>query len=126
MTKPAIITQIPRGIVATTPFEALINVGHVFVDDDNADRFSFQPVASEGVILPTSYKGTSGGGLWKFYLDQDDFSLVQARLIGVAYFEKPVGGEIHFIGHGQTSIYETLLNAIRQKWPSWTASGCCR
>ncbi len=117
MTKPPIITLIQNGIAATTPFEGMINIGHLFVDDDNADRFRFQPVASEGVKLPTGFRGTSGGGLWKFYLNQDDFSLVQARLIGVTYWEKPVGGELHLIGHGQVSVYETLFNAIRQKWP---------
>jgi hypothetical protein len=116
-TKPAIIEHIPKGIIATTPFEALLNVGHVFVDDEKADRFRFQPIASEGVILPASYKGTSGGGLWKFYLARENFSLVQARLIGVAYWETPVGDELHIIGHGQVGIYETLFNAICQKWP---------
>jgi hypothetical protein len=117
LTKPPIITQIASGTAATTPFEALINIGHVLVDDESADRFRFQPVPSEGVILPKSYKGTSGGGLWQFFLGQDDFSVVQVRLTGVAYWEKPVGDELHIIGHAQISIYETLFNAIRQKWP---------
>jgi hypothetical protein len=117
MSKSPIIDPIPTGIIATTPFEALVNAGHVFVDDENADRFRFQPIASEGMILPASYKGTSGAGLWKFYLAPESLSLVQARLIGVAYWEKPVGEEIHIIGHGQVSVYETLFNAIRQKWP---------
>ena len=116
MTKPAIVDHIPKGIIATTPFEALLNVGHVFVDDENADTFRFQPIASEGVILPTSYKGTSGS-VWKFYLARENFSLVQARLVGVAYWEKPVGDELHIIGHGHVGVYETLFNAIRQKWP---------
>jgi hypothetical protein len=117
MTKSPIVTRIAKGIVATTPFEALINVGHLFVDDESVDRFRLQPVPSEGVILPKSYKGTSGGGLWKFFLGQDDFSIVQVRLIGVAYWEKPVGDELHILGHGQISIYESLFNVIRQKWP---------
>ena len=58
-----------------------------------------------------------GGGLWQFFLGQNDFSVVQVRLIGVAYWEKPVGDELHIIGHGQISIYKTLFNAIHQKWP---------
>jgi hypothetical protein len=117
MTKAPILSEIPGGIAATTSFEALLNVGHIFVDDENADRFRFQPIVSDGAILPTSYEGTSGGGLWKFYLDPYDFSLVQARLIGVAYWQKPVGNELHLAGHAQVSIYKTLLDAIRQKWP---------
>ena len=117
MMKPAIITQIANGTVATTPFEAMINIGHLIVDDEGKDRFRFQPVASEGVKLPESYKGTSGGGLWKFFLNEDDFSVVQALLFGVAYWQKPVGDELHLVGHGTTSLYETLFNAIGQKWP---------
>jgi hypothetical protein len=117
MTKPPIIERSPKVIVATTPFEALLNVGHLFVDDEGTDRFRFQPIVSEGVILPTSYEGTSGGGLWKFYLAHETFSLVQARIIGVAYWQKPVGSELHLVGHGQVSIYDHLLNIIRQKWP---------
>jgi len=50
--------------------------------------------------------------------DRNNFSLVQARLIGVAYWEKPVGDELHLVGHGQVSIYKTLFNEIRQKWPA--------
>jgi hypothetical protein len=85
------------------------NVGHVFVDDENADRFRFQPVASEGVILPKSYKGTSGGGLWKFYLAQENFSLVQARLIGVAYWEKPVATNSTSSGMGRLASTRPYL-----------------
>jgi hypothetical protein len=116
MTKLPIVTPIVDGIVATTPFEGMINAGHLFVDDDSVDRFRLQPVAGDGVLLPKSYKGTSGGGLWKVFLGQDDFSIFQVRLIGVAYWEKPIGDELHIIGHGQVSIYDTLFNAIRQKW----------
>jgi hypothetical protein len=61
MTKPLIVTQLASGIVATAPFTALINIGHLFVDDESEDRFRFQPVASGGMILPKSYKGASGG-----------------------------------------------------------------
>jgi hypothetical protein len=116
LTKPPIITQVTNGTAATTPFEALINIGHVIVDDDDADRFRFQPVSSQGAILPKSYKGTSGGGLWLFFLGQDDFSVVQVRLVGVVYWEKPMGDELHLVGHSQISIYHTLFTAIRQKW----------
>ena len=95
----------------------MISLGNLIIDDEDADKFRFQPLASPGVVLPKSYQGSSGGGLWHFYLDQDDFSVVQARLVGVACFEKPMGDELHLLGHGQISIYHTLYNAIQQKWP---------
>jgi hypothetical protein len=42
---------------------------------------------------------------------------VQVRLIGVAYWEKPSGNELHILGDGQMSAYEALFNDVRQKWP---------
>jgi hypothetical protein len=51
-----------------------------------------------------SYKGTSGSGLWKFYFARETFSFVQARLIGVTYWEKPVDKELHLIGHGPVYV----------------------
>lgn len=116
MTKPPIVTRIATGIVTTRSFEAFIDIGNLFVDDEGADRFRFQPMSTQGNILPTSYKGLSGGGLWCFVLDHHDFSIAQVRLIGVAYWEKPMGDEFHILGHGPKSIYETLFNAICQKW----------
>jgi hypothetical protein len=35
----------------------------------------------------------------------------------VAYWEKPFGNELHILGHGQMSAYETLFSDMRQKWP---------
>jgi len=116
MTSPPVITQMPDAVVATTTFQVLVNIGNIIVDDVREDRFRFQPIASPGMPLPTSYKGTSGGGLWKFFLNQRDFSIVQARLVGVVYWEKPVKSELHLLGHGQVSIYQTLFNTICWKW----------
>ena len=118
LTKSPIITKYDKNIGIMVSFEEMINIGHVHVDDKNTDRFRFQPVASLGENLPSSYKGTSGGGLWQFFLNQDDFSVVQVRLAGVAYFEKKVEDELHIIGHAQISIYDRLFNAIREKWPT--------
>ena len=118
LTRPAIVVESGDTITSTTPFEALINAGHVFVEDDDADLFRLQPVPGEGTTLPQSYKGTSGGGLWKFLLDQDDLSVIQVQLIGVAFWEKLVDSEMHIIGHAGRSIYEALYKAIQEKWPN--------
>ena len=115
-TKPPVLGFTPVGVSVTSTFQTLLNVGKVFVDDENTDRFRFQPVSS-GNILPESYGGTSGAGRWRYYLARENFSLVQARLIGVAYYQEVVGEELHIIGHGQVGVYETLFNAISQKWP---------
>lgn len=116
MTSPAVITQMPDGVAATTTFQVMVNIGNIIVDDMGEDRFRFQPIASPGTPLPTSYEGTSGGGLWKFFLNQRDFSIVQATLVGVAYWQKRVGSELHILGHGPVSIYQTLFDAICRNW----------
>jgi hypothetical protein len=112
-----------RGNVSTTPFEALLNLGHVVEVSEVAamDLFRFQPIAGEGVALPTNYQGTSGGGLWQFFLDPEDFSLVQARLSGVVFWQRPVGDELHIVGHGQRSVYDVLFKKIVEKWPTEVA-----
>jgi hypothetical protein len=56
------------------------------------------------MTLPKSYKGTSGGGVWKFFLGERDFSVLQARLIGVAYWEMPVGDELHIVEQGKSAF----------------------
>jgi hypothetical protein len=57
------------------------------------------------MALTKSYKGTSGGGLWLIFLDRQSLAVVQASLVGVAYWEKPAGDELHVLGHGQISVY---------------------
>jgi hypothetical protein len=105
---------------STTSFEACWHAGNLFEAGyhDGMDLIRLQPIPVKGTVLPTSYKGTSGGGLWQIFLNPDDFSLVQARLVGVAFREKRVAEEFHIIGHGQRSIYETLFKEITKKWPT--------
>jgi hypothetical protein len=96
----------------------LANVGEIAEDrietSDNYDLFHFRPVPDEGFHSPTSYKGTSGGGLWRIYRNPNDSSEPVYRLIGVAFFQDAQKGLI--ICHGQTSLYVKLFDAIRQKW----------
>jgi hypothetical protein len=117
MTSDPAIALVPNGQTTTTTFQAVINIGNVIQDDPNADRFRFQPIASPGMPLPSNYEGTSGAGLWKFFIDNQTCAVVQARLIGVAYYQQSVEEQLHILGHGPISIYDTLLNAIHEKWP---------
>jgi hypothetical protein len=116
-TKPPVI----KGEVSVTPFEGLMNVGRVVEKSEahGMDLYRFLPVPGECTILPESYEGSSGGGLWRIYTKSEDngtYSLVQSRLAGVAFWEKPVEKELHIICHGQHSIYNVLYNQIKQKW----------
>jgi hypothetical protein len=105
------------GTLPTTAFKMVISISHVFSDDENADRFRFLPAPNEKIVRPTSYKGTSGGGFWRIFFNRDDCSIVQTSLIGLAYWEEHVRDQLYITGHAKISIYDTLFNAIRQKWP---------
>jgi hypothetical protein len=86
-------------------------------DANGNDLFRFEPVPAPGFKLPTNYKGTSGGGLWRLYTKQHDdgsFSLVQRRLVGVAFWE--TAEERHLICHGQSSVYGHLFANVRRQW----------
>jgi hypothetical protein len=104
---------------ATTPFELLLNGGRVLSVSRSGshDLVDFEPVPAPGFNLPASYRGTSGGGLWRLYTKKncdDTFSLVQRRLVGVAFWETPVTR--HIICHGHQSLYGHLITAIRNRW----------
>jgi hypothetical protein len=100
---------------------AAVNAGFVVSTDNFAgmDLFRFQPRATDGGRLPTSYEGISGGGLWHVALDpENEFSVAQIRLCGVAFWQKTVNDELHIIGHGPRTIYGSLFDKITKRWPS--------
>ncbi|HMF25950.1 MAG TPA: hypothetical protein VKG24_28025 [Pseudolabrys sp.] len=114
--------QMRGNAAAVTTFEGLINSGCVVAtsEADGMDLFRFQPVPGEGATLPSTYEGTSGGGLWRLYLKRGEdgtYSLIQSRLVGVAFWETPVEGELHIVCHGQQSLYRALFDRIRAEWP---------
>ncbi len=103
--------------LSTTPFRALLNMGSIanVSEAHGMDLFRFRPVAGDSFVLPTSYRGTSGGGLWKMYFEADG-SPIQTALSGVAFCETEVDNELHIIGHGPDSIYRVLYQGIKARW----------
>jgi hypothetical protein len=120
-------STVPGERISTTPFRAFLNLGDIADVNEvhGMDLFRFRPRAGEGVVLPTSYKGTSGGGLWQMYFGAEGRP-VQTRLSGVAFYETQVGDEVHIIGHGLHSIYQTLYQDIKTKWPDIGAPSVAR
>jgi hypothetical protein len=104
----------------TTPFpvSGLMSVGKIAdrIKNGEHDLFHFRPVPDDGFNTPSSYKGTSGGGLWRIYPQPDDGGEIVYRLIGVA-FQETNDRHRHIICHGQASLYVRLFDAIREKWP---------
>jgi hypothetical protein len=95
----------------------LISIGHI--DDrtqanDGHDLFHCQPDPDDHFHPPKSYRGTSGGGLWRIYPRPRDGREISYSLIGVAFYETK---ERQIICHGQASLYVKLFDAIREKWP---------
>ena len=80
------------------------------------DRVRLQPIYGKDVSRPTSFKGTSGGGLWKIFIDRADNGFVQSRLFGVAYYETVDHSELQLVCHGPRSIYSALLREIDETW----------
>jgi hypothetical protein len=101
----------------TDPFvvSALVSVGQIEdrMKIADYDLFRFRPVPDENFRAPSSYAGTSGGGLWRIYPKPDDGGEVAFRLIGVAFYET---ADRQIICHGQASVYVKLFDAVREKW----------
>ncbi len=102
----------------TDPFTVvgLVSVGQIEerLKIDEHDLFRFRPVPDENFRPPSSYAGTSGGGLWRIYPQPRDGGEAAFRFIGVAFYETDDG---QVICHGQASLYVRLFDAIREKWP---------
>jgi hypothetical protein len=96
-----------------TTMGALSNVG-IFKEAAGAsgyDFFEFVATPERNFKMPENYQGVSGGGLWKFYLKSKPggFDVVQARLVGVAFYQTD-GGTI--LCHGPHSIYHELYGRL--------------
>ena len=59
----------------------------------------------------------SGGGFCEIFIREDDLSFVQARLSGVAYWERQVGAELDLVCHGPQNVYVKLFDEIVARWP---------
>jgi hypothetical protein len=55
-TKRLSVVRTADRTVGTTSFDLMINLGNLIIDDEDADRFRFQPLASPGAALPRSYQ----------------------------------------------------------------------
>jgi hypothetical protein len=101
---------------APFPVSGLVSVGEISdrMKSGEHDLFRFRPMPDEGFHAPSSYEGTSGGGLWRIYPQPADGGEVAYRLIGVAFYQTE---DRQIICHGQASLYVRLFDAIREKWP---------
>jgi hypothetical protein len=86
---------------------------------DGYDLFEFEVTPGPDFKLPNSFGGTSGGAVWRFYIAEKNgaASVVDSRIVGVPFFEKPRDGKMIISCHCPKSIYGVLADAITKKWP---------
>jgi hypothetical protein len=107
-----------RGVVS---FSAFVSVGRVkrrFAIADDYEKLIYAPQALPMTELPEHWKGTSGGGLWRVRVGEDDEGQrkLDVALAGIAHMETRPGGNI--VCHGPRSLYGRLVAAMRAKWPN--------
>ncbi len=99
----------------------LMNVGKVenSAPENGYDMLLFTPQREENSASPTTFGGTSGGGLWEVFVNKNEdggLDFVQKRLAGVAFYERFDDG-MKIKCHGPDSLYTTLLPKIYEQYP---------
>ncbi|WP_417494642.1 hypothetical protein [Maricaulis sp.] len=118
MTQPAIAEGIKRtltikGLACPGSIVAAPHVGQW-------DQLHFKPQQQPDSSVPTDFKGTSGGGIWRVRLRGDadeNFTVADSWLAGVAYWQDEIESSLGIIGHGPISVYGHLLAALYRRWP---------
>jgi Ribosomal protein L7/L12 dimerisation domain len=110
-----------RRLVRLKSFTAIFGPGTSsnITEADGHDLFDFEVRPSPNFKLPSSFGGTSGGAVWRFYIAEKDgaAAVVDTRLVGVPFFETPRDGKMIISCHGPKSIYSVLADAIAKQWP---------
>ncbi len=118
-------TELPPelGRARVKGFHALYGLGCVVGEHESNgfDLFDFEVNYGPRTDSPYSYKGMSGGALWRVYCTKDDngeLSVVDKKVFGVAFYQSDLLDQKRIIiCHGPRSVYGPLIEAIREKWP---------
>ena len=118
------LRELPK-VVTTLEIGGLLNIGTVASRSPlrGQDRLYFRPRPGPEFVLPTSYGGTRGAGVWRVGLSDvstEENKALDRRLIGVAYYQTKQHNAKRprrIICNGPTGIYVDLLAKIHEKWP---------
>ena len=87
-------------------------------EHEGYDLATLVPPPEADILLPKSFGGVSGGGVWRvFYKPDGSNTVVDSRLIGTAFYELPTEGRTNLIHHGLRSLETKLIPLIRERWP---------
>jgi hypothetical protein len=76
--------------------------------------------------IPNSFEGTSGGAIWRFYVEQKDgkVQVIDRRLIAVPFHQSfTADGRREITCQSPKDIYGALVDQITARWPKETKSG---
>ena len=118
-------TNLPseQGLARVKGFRSLYGVGRVVREHEfnGFDLFDFEVSYDSEFKSPLSYKGMSGGTLWRTYCTKGDdaqLSISNNMVFGVAFHQSDISDRKRIITcHGPRSVYGPLVDAIRDKWP---------
>ena len=118
-------TDLPpeHGWARVKGFRAVYGVGLIVGEHESNgfDLFDFEVTYGPGSVSPVSYEGMSGGALWRVYYTKDDdgqLSVLDKKVFGVAFHQSDLSDQKRIITcHGPRSVYGSLIEAIREKWP---------
>jgi hypothetical protein len=103
--------------------EARIWLGNIerTYEHNELDLLDFDILFDESVRPPDSYEGVSGGALWRVKLGAELRSVVDIRVVGIAFYQNPpIDGHRLITCHGPRSIYDALLGKIGCEGPRST------
>jgi hypothetical protein len=101
-----------RGGLVTTPMQGVLTPGHVVALENGV--MTLECMAYNVPLLPESFGGMSGGGLWRIYLaDNPDksYRALDIRLVGVASYQ---GNATHIMCQAHQRIEQCLAPSIRE------------
>lgn len=113
---------VEQGFSRVKNFGAMFGIGRIVNEHESEcfDLCDFEVTYGPESESPNSFGGMSGGALWRiFFTDANERrSVVEKRLIGVAFFESDIVDQRRTITcHGPRSIYGHLIAAIHSRWP---------
>jgi hypothetical protein len=106
------------GKTQVTQFEAFFCAGKSIAQRDGNnghDLIDFEVTRRPDFTLPSSFEGTSGGSLWRFYLAMENSEpwVIEKRLVGVPFYQThSQDGNRLLICQGPRSIYDKLAAEV--------------
>lgn len=113
-----------RGFGRIKSFRALFGVGLVIKkrESEGFDLLDFEVTYEEGSRSPYSFGGMSGGALWRVYATKNGegaLSITDKKVFGIAFYQSEIVDRKRIITcHGPMSVYRSLIDEIRKRWPS--------